>query len=83
MQDGDDAAPASFAEALAAVAAREETRKRGQTKSAGPKRGSKLKPGSSMLSEPGYPGAVPGGEAEKSAFWMVMEVRGAVPCRHH
>lgn len=70
----DDAAPASFAEALAAVAAREETRRRGQIKFAGPKRGSKLKPGSS-LAEPGFPGAVPGGEAERSAFWMVMEVR--------
>lgn len=56
------------------MAAREETRRRGQAKSVGPKRGSKLKPGSSM-SEPGFPGAVPGGEAERSAFWMVMEVR--------
>ena len=74
QQDTDDAAPTSFAEALAAVAAREETRRRGfQSKSVGPKRGSKLKPGSS-LAEPGFPGAVPGGEAERSAFWMVMEV---------
>ena len=74
QQDTDDVAPTSFAEALAAVAAREETRRRGfQSKSVGPKRGSKLKPGSSLV-EPGFPGAVPGGEAERSAFWMVMEV---------
>ena len=48
-----------------------------QTKAGGGKRGgSKLRPGGggSLLSEPGFPGAVPGGEAERSAFWIVMEV---------
>ena len=49
-----------------------------QAKAGGGKRGgSKLRPGGggSLLSEPGFPGAVPGGEAERSAFWIVMEVR--------
>jgi len=48
----------------------------GQAKSGASKRGgSKLRPGGSLLAEPGFPGAVPGGEAERSAFWIVMEVR--------
>ena len=47
-----------------------------QAKAGASKRGgSKLRPGGSLLQEPGFPGAVPGGEAERSAFWIVMEVR--------
>jgi hypothetical protein len=71
-------APASFAEAMAIVQARDDAKKRLQSTKDSKSKSKMSKYAKHKYSAPpddgAFPGAVPGGEADRSAFWMVMDV---------